>query len=181
MSDRSVDPPGASDADTADGERRQRKSLRGLRLTGSHNTTTLAPGADLDLPDLDNEPLLSEQPSDHGDVEITASDEVEVSFSESEAPPAPAPVLQPESSMRVVRRRIRKVGSDSPPNDDPVLTMETGHTEPPDAPVAEVVVPARPSRPPPPRAPARPAMIGSNAASIFTAPTLPPMAEPSRT
>ncbi len=180
MSDRSVDPPGASEADSADGERRLRKSRRGLRLTGSHNVPTLVPTADLDLPDLDNESFTSEPPSDHGDVEITASDEVEVSFSESEAPPAPPPepVAQLESSMRVVRRRIRKVGSDSPPSDDPVLTIEVGHTEPPDAPAADVVVPARPSRPPPPRAPARPAMIGSNAPSIFTAPTIPPMPDP---
>lgn len=190
MSDRGVDPPGASDAEQAEGERRLRKSRRGLRIpTG---TQALAPAAvsvavtpastDLDLPDLEHEPLLSHA-DDHADttdgaeVEITASDEVEVSVSEVDHPPAPAPapVVSLEPSMRVVRRRIRKVGSDAPPNDDPVVTFESSSSVPP--PSAEIVVPARPSRPAPPRASVRPPAI-TPSASIFTAPTIPPMPDP---
>lgn len=178
MSDRGVDPPGASDAEAAEGERRLRKSRRGLRLTGSHPAPA-ASAPDLDLPDLDSE-MMPEAASDAGDVEITASDEVEVSVAEHEVRitpvpvPVPAPVAQPEPGMRVVRRRIRKIGSDAPPSDDPVLTIEVGHTEPPAAPAPAT----RPSRPPPPRPSNRPAAISPTAPSIFTAPTIPPMPEP---
>ncbi|MDP3215683.1 MAG: hypothetical protein Q8S73_16365, partial [Deltaproteobacteria bacterium] len=206
MSDRSVNPPNGADPETAaEGERRARKSRRGLRIpTGTHDTLVTASTApELELPDLEHEPLLTDTPVvlDTGsDVEITASDEVEVSVSETESamitmpPPAPEISPAPESSMRVVRRRIRKVGSDLPPSDDgldrPGATLIPPSVPPlsPDAPVDPVdvvastppegAVSARPSRPPPPRAPARSAMISSSAASIFTAPTIPPMPDP---
>jgi SAM-dependent methyltransferase len=203
MGDRSVNPPNGSDPETAaEGERRMRKSRRGLRIpTGTHDTlAAVATSPELDLPDLEHEPLLSDTPVvlDTGsDVEITASDEVEVSVSETESamitmpPPAPEFTPAPESSMRVVRRRIRKVGSDIPPSEDGFdrsgstlipPSVPPASPEAPDEVVASTppddAVPARPSRPPPPRAPARSAMISSNAASIFTAPTIPPMPDP---
>ncbi|MBK8694814.1 MAG: methyltransferase domain-containing protein [Deltaproteobacteria bacterium] len=202
MNERSVDPPNGpdSEAPSADGERRLRKSRRGLRIpTGTHGALSSAPPqSELDLPDLEHEPLLSDTPVllDTGsDVEITASDEVEVSVSETESamitmpPPPVAPVapIAAESSMRVVRRRIRKVGSDAPPSsydgfDVPRDAMvpspaRSPSTPPPPAP-SESAPAVRPSRPPPPRAPARPAMISANAASIFTAPTIPPIPDP---
>lgn len=203
MSERSVNPPNGSDPETAaEGERRMRKSRRGLRIpTGTQDTLGAATTApELELSDLDPEPLLSETPVglDMGsDVEITASDEVEVSVSETESAmiTMPPPTLEitpaPESNMRVVRRRIRKVGSDIPRSEDgfdqsgstlipPSVTVPS--PEAPDEVVASIPpdagVALRPSRPPPPRAPARPAMISSNAASIFTAPTIPPIPDP---
>jgi SAM-dependent methyltransferase len=203
MSERSVNPPNGSDPETAaEGERRVRKSRRGLRIpTGTHDTLGAATTApELELTDLDHEPLLSDTPvvlDTVSDVEITASDEVEVSVSETESamitmPPAAVEITPaPESSMRVVRRRIRKVGSDIPPSEDgfdrsgatlipPSVTVPS--PEAPDEVVASIPpdagVAVRPSRPPPPRAPARPAMISSNAASIFTAPTIPPIPDP---
>lgn len=202
MNERSVDPPNGPDSDLPpeDGERRLRKSRRGLRIpTGTHGAlASTPPTSEHDLPDLENEPLLSNVPLvfDSGsDVEITASDEVEVSVSETESalitmPPPPA-APAPESSMRVVRRRIRKVGSDAPPSaydDHPQLQSTViaqsappparSVSTPPPAPPSEAATPLRPSRPPPPRAPARAAMISANAASIFTAPTIPPMPDP---
>jgi SAM-dependent methyltransferase len=203
MSDRGVDPPNGPESDApGDGERRARKSRRGLRIASAPHDTLVspAPAPELDLPDLEHEPLLSDAPMvlDTGnDVEITASDEVEVSVSETESamitvpPPAFEPVAPPESSMRVVRRRIRKVGSDLPPGDPdratstlmppsvpPVLAYEPeapSGAEPELPARAEPEAPTRPSRPPPPRAPARSALISGNGPSIFTAPTIPPM------
>ena len=208
MTERSVDPANGLDSESSspDGERRLRKSRRGLRIpTGTYAadaSLSAAPHVDLDLPDLELEPLLASRPAmlDSGnEVEITASDEVEVEVSETESatitmpPPAPIFTPPPESSMRVVRRRIRKVGSDLPPSSDEhverpnqatlIPPSVTAPSVPPNEapavePVAEPVVPLRPSRPPPPRAPARSAMISAHGASIFTAPTIPPIPDP---
>lgn len=199
MNERTVDPRKGpdSEAPATESERRLRKSRRGLRIpTGTHGAlTSAATSSELDLPDLEHEPLLSDTPVvlDTGsDVEITASDEVEVSVSETETamitmPPPPVAPAAAESSMRVVRRRIRKVGSDAPPSshdgfampsDEQVPSPARAPSTPPPAPQPESSVGVRPSRPPPPRAPARPAMLSANAASIFTAPTIPPIPDP---
>ena len=69
MTERSVDPANGldSEASSPEGERRQRKSRRSLRFpTGvraAEGNLSASADIDLDLPDLEQEPLLASRPA----------------------------------------------------------------------------------------------------------------------
>lgn len=161
------------------------------QLLASH--TGLHPD-DLDLDAPTPVPLTSIRPSVHRAT--TLPPELEVSDHADTTVSIPAPTgSDPEtpSSMRIVRRRIRKLGSDdtpsapptstvstpappsdvstsqrwpsSPPAEAPALALDPSPEIPPSTPPRSVLSRTPSSRPPPPRR-ERP--------SIFNAPTIPP-------
>ncbi len=206
MKERTLDPPRfrLSEPPTGDDVRGARKSRRSVRILGDVAAPVAHADGAHDLPDLDREPALASPPGGLdvlADVEITASDDVEVAVLVGDAAFTAATTRSDDGSlhgMRVVRRRIRKVGSDGPSlpfgegSSSPIPPAASAPspmalpvlTEVPTSPaIEERVVPleppaARPSRPPPPRPPPKPSKpptLAPAAPSIFSAPTLPPI------